>query len=600
MSATELPLPPPPPPPPLPPSVITNEELETAFKYIIDDSILELKTFLEENEKLLSVITINATITAHEKYFNSRGLDLRGISYWRYFICKRLTVLTFASEFGSEEIVKLLLNEFKVDETVTGFADMNCFLAAVRGSKQETMRFLQVFNKELCKKRDENRCTALIIASLHASKETVKLLIDEFKDDIDDIHQVNNDGLNCFQAACIGGKHDTMRYLHSIDDSLCTLKDHAGRSALILASIYGNKETVELLINEFNADIYDTAEGISCFVGAAMYNKHETLRYLYTIDEKLIEKNEFGISALTMTSIMGSPETAKLLINEFNANIHEIGHLGHNCFAAAAEGGNHDMMKYLYSVDDTLSKAKNANGDTVLSLVCCYGPKETVQLLIDEYDADIHDLNNNGQNCFLKAATSHLDRTEVFEYLFSVDDSLWKARDKDGKSVFSLAAESSEPFEYNREYLIKLLRTKIGTFFSEWETAVITRNKASIFRMIDFPLPKSYDRDAMAIQDCCVICFTATPTHLFLPCKHVCFCRDCLTEGFNYSGGESKEWFSQLERCPYCRQRIESVYDVDTKENRSSTVSKSVRELISFYNEMKIQYNNPSKSISKK
>merc|ERR1711972_1063132 len=108
-------------------------------------------------------------------------------------------------------------------------------------------------DRNLCKRKDENGDTALTLASRYGSKETVELLIKEFNADI---HELGFDGRNCFLMAAEGGKLDSMKYVHSIDKNLCKRIDKYGQTALTLAIYYGSKETVELLIEEYNADIH--------------------------------------------------------------------------------------------------------------------------------------------------------------------------------------------------------------------------------------------------------------------------------------------------------------------------------------------------------
>ena len=54
-------------------------------------------------------------------------------------------------------------------------------------------------------------------------------------------------------------------------------------------------------------------------------------------------------------------------MTEFKADIHELSFHGTNCFLGASEGGKHDTMKYLHSIDENLCKGKDKEGDTALT-----------------------------------------------------------------------------------------------------------------------------------------------------------------------------------------------------------------------------------------
>ena len=60
------------------------------------------------------------------------------------------------------------------------------------------------------------------------------MLIEEFKVDI---HELDFLARNCFMYAAAGGKHDTMRYLHSLDQRMCRCRDKNGWTALTLAMV---------------------------------------------------------------------------------------------------------------------------------------------------------------------------------------------------------------------------------------------------------------------------------------------------------------------------------------------------------------------------
>ena len=130
--------------------------------------------------------------------------------------------------------------------------------------------------------------------------------------------------------------------------------------------------------------------GRNCFSEAAIYGNHVIMKYLHSINDNLCKvKDKYGDTALTSASKHRSKETVELLIKEFNADIHELGPYSRNCFQCAALGGKHDTMSFLHSIDENLCKVKDKYGDTALILASKHGSKETVELLIKEYNADI-------------------------------------------------------------------------------------------------------------------------------------------------------------------------------------------------------------------
>ena len=109
------------------------------------------------------------------------------------------------------------------------------------------MRYLHSLDDTLFRARDENNDTALTLAGYYGSEEAVNYLITELKVDV---RETGENGRNCFLSATEGGKIDMMRYLHSLDDTLCRARDENNDTALTLAGYYGSKESVEYLVTE--------------------------------------------------------------------------------------------------------------------------------------------------------------------------------------------------------------------------------------------------------------------------------------------------------------------------------------------------------------
>ena len=58
----------------------------------------------------------------------------------------------------------------------------------------------------------------------------------------------------------------------------------------------------------------------------------------------------------------------------------------------------------MHSIDKTFCEAKDDNDDTALTLASRLDLKETVELLINGCNVDIHQTGYYGRNCFLTAA----------------------------------------------------------------------------------------------------------------------------------------------------------------------------------------------------
>jgi len=266
---------------------------------------------------------------------------------------------------------------------------------------------------------------------------------------------------NCFLLAAAEGKNDTLRYLHCLDSNLWLAKNDDNDTALTLASKFGFKETVELLINEFGVDIYETGfRGRNCFLSAAEEGNIDIIKYLHCIDENLCRaKDEDSQTSLTLACRSASKETVELLLDVIKVDIYETGFRGRNCFLSAAEGGKFDTMQYLFSKNKNLCREKDEENDTALTLASRSGTKETVEFLIGKVKLNIQETGFVGRNCFLRAAVG--GKHETLKYLHSVDATLCKAKDIHNDTALTLACRLGDT------KTVKLIIEEVGVSIYE-------------------------------------------------------------------------------------------------------------------------------------
>ena len=78
------------------------------------------------------------------------------------------------------------------------------------------------------------------------------------------------------------------------------------------------------------------------------------------------------------------------------------------------ESSKFETAKYLHSLDETLIRAKDDNGDCALCSTSRLGSKETVQWLIEEVKCDILETGFNARNCIHAAIGA--DKIENVKY----------------------------------------------------------------------------------------------------------------------------------------------------------------------------------------
>ena len=145
-----------------------------------------------------------------------------------------------------------------------------------------------------------------------------------------------------FLSAAKIGKTSIVKSLFLQNNSVLDLKDCDGNTALILASKYSNKKTVQIFVKNFGADIYQLGyKGRNCFANAVIGNKENILKYLYTIDKSLANVvDEDGNDALLLSATHSKTSITQLLLESFGVNLTTVGYLGRNVFHQAIVSNN--------------------------------------------------------------------------------------------------------------------------------------------------------------------------------------------------------------------------------------------------------------------
>ncbi len=157
-------------------------------------------------------------------------------------------------------------------------------------------------------------------------------------------------------------------------------------AALYLASFYGYKHTVTLLLAN-KADIHNkNKQGYTALSGAAWYGRTEIARQLLDEGAAIDEKNNVGNTPLNLAATDGRTETARLLI-ERNADVNEANKRGETPLIQAARYGHKEIVRLLLDkgVDDLETRDKK--GETAVEAALSYGRTEIaemIQVLVDE------------------------------------------------------------------------------------------------------------------------------------------------------------------------------------------------------------------------
>ena len=164
--------------------------------------------------------------------------------------------------------------------------------------------------------KDEDGCTAFLLACFYGNTYVVKLLLDQSNIDL---NARNNHQLTAFILACSErGNEDVIKLLldHSERINL-NATDNYGLTAFILACLKGHKNVVQLLLDHYERIEVNAADnsGLTGFMYACKYGHKNVAQLLLQHSEKIeLNARNNGRTAFTIACFRGQKDVVKLLL----------------------------------------------------------------------------------------------------------------------------------------------------------------------------------------------------------------------------------------------------------------------------------------------
>jgi ankyrin repeat protein len=178
-----------------------------------------------------------------------------------------------------------------------------------------------------------------------------------------------------------------------------------GSTPLMMASIQGDKEIVQVLLQNENINVnkhhYD---GKTALMRASEYGQKEVVELL--LDKKDIDVNkqdEYGRTALMIASEKENIEIVELLLQHKNINVNKQDKHGVSALMIASENQNEKIVLLLLQHKDIQINEKIFFGKTILIMESENGHKEAVQLLLKHKDIDVNEQDDIGWTALLYA-----------------------------------------------------------------------------------------------------------------------------------------------------------------------------------------------------
>lgn len=124
-----------------------------------------------------------------------------------------------------------------------------------------------------------------------------------------------NQKRNCLHYAAIAGRADNIKVILQNNPNMVNLRDKKSMTAICYASKYGNTEAVAaLLAGKAKLNVGAGAPRMTPLIWAATYGHYETVEFLLNNKARVLGKDKFKRTALTMAVRNGHTKIASLLL----------------------------------------------------------------------------------------------------------------------------------------------------------------------------------------------------------------------------------------------------------------------------------------------
>jgi ankyrin repeat protein len=211
--------------------------------------------------------------------------------------------------------------------------------------------------------------------------------------------KINEQGSTPLMMASIQGDKEIVQVLLKNENINVNKQDYNGRTALMNASEYGQKEVVELLLDKKDTDVNKQDEGERTALMIASENEHI--------------------------------EIVELLLQYKNINVNKQDKHGNSALMIASEKEHEEIVLLLLQHKDIQINGKYLMGETILMKELQHGHIEAVQLLLKHKDIDVNQHDDRGWTALFYA-----DHKDIAQLLLGHKDINVNVQSNSGTTLF--------------------------------------------------------------------------------------------------------------------------------------------------------------------
>ena len=341
--------------------------------------------------------------------------------------------LHLAAKRGHLKICRALLQNYNLDMYARDDSGLYVLHHAAWSGYLELFQYLIEKGSDIFIKT-KNNSSCLHFAAKVGSLKICRVVLQNYNFDI---NARDDDGLTILHSAAWSGDSELLQYLIEKGSDVYS-KTKNGRSCLHIAAEQGHLKICRMLLTHYNFAIHERDDdGLAVLHNAALGGDLELFQYLIENGSDVFSKTKNGRSCFHIAAEEGYLKICRVLLENYNFDVHEIDDDGLAVLHNAALAGDLELFQYLIeSGSDVFSKT--TDGRSCLHIASRQGHLKVCRALLQNYNFDISVRDDSGWSVLHHAACSF--DLEIFQYLIEKGSDIF-AKAKSNSSCLHIAAQ---------------------------------------------------------------------------------------------------------------------------------------------------------------
>ena len=346
---------------------------------------------------------------------------------------KSRSCLHLAALVGDLRICRVVLRNYNVDINARDDYGFTVLHSAAGSGHSELLQYLIENGSDVFRKT-KNGKSCLHLAAERGHLKICRVLLQHYNFVVD---ERDDDGSAVLHSAALGGNLELFQYLIENGSDVFS-KTKNGRSCLHIAAEQGHLKICRMLLTNYNFAFHERDDdGLAVLHNAALSGDLELFQDLIENGSDVFSKTKNGRSCFHIAAEEGYLKICRVLLENYNFDVHERDDDGLAVLHSAALGGDLELFQYLIqNGSDVYSKTKN--GRSCLHIAAEEGHLRICRVLLENYNFDVHERDDDGLAVLHNAALG--GDLELFQYLIQNGSDVY-SKTKDGRSSLHLAAE---------------------------------------------------------------------------------------------------------------------------------------------------------------